>query len=215
LTTGKALRRHLGQRFFVRWHMSLILAGVVLSGVGASRALLALDVRSIPVRWLLVLVIAYGVFFLLVRLWIAYVAMAWPPVADTQPEPAPKRRSDGRSSWLDWLGIDLGGGAGSLEEGIFLFLFSLLLTLVIAVAALTVFFAPVLLAEAAFQALLASGLLPATRRLEAQGWAGSLLRATVAPFAVVAAITVGIAWLIQWRCPETVRLADVFTRCRQ
>jgi hypothetical protein len=212
--TETKLRRHLGQRFFVRWHMSLILAGVVLAGVGASRVLLALGVRSLPLRWLLVLAFAYLVFFLLVRLWIAYVASTWPPGADTGPEPAPKRRSDGRSSWLDWLGIDF-PGADSLDEGIFLFLMSLVLFLLLAVAALTVVYAPVLLAEAAFQALLASGLLPATRRLEARGWAGSLLMATVVPLGVVAGVTVGLGWLIQWWCPEAVRLVDVFTRCRR
>jgi hypothetical protein len=212
--TEAKLRRHLGQRFFVRWHMSLILAGVVLAGVGASRALLALGVRSLPLRWLLVLAFAYLVFFLLVRLWIAYVAHTWPPGADTGPEPAPKRRSDGWSSWLDWLGIDF-GGAGSLEEAIFLGLLGLLLTLLLVAAALTLVFAPVLLAEAAVQALLASGLLPATRRLEARGWAGSLLMATVVPLGVIAGITVGTGWLIQWWCPEAVRLVDAFTRCRQ
>ena len=130
------------------------------------------------------------------------------------PEPAPKRRADGKSSWLDWLGTDL-GGAGSLDEGIFLALFSLLLTLLLVAAAVTVVYAPVLLAEAAVQALLASGLLPATRRLEARGWAGSLFRTTVVPFGMVAAVTVGTGWLIQWWCPEAIRLADVFTRCRE
>jgi hypothetical protein len=210
--TETKLRRHLGQRFFVRWHMSLILAGVVLAGVGASRVLLALGVRSLPVRWLLVLAFAYGVFFLLVRLWIAYVASTWPPGLETEPERAPKRRSDGRSSWLDWLHIDL---PGADSEGIFFFLIGLVLVLLLPLAALTVVHAPVLLAEAAFQALLASGLLPATRRLEARGWAGSLLMATVVPLGVVAGVTVGLGWLIQWWCPEAVRLVDVFTRCRR
>jgi hypothetical protein len=105
VTGEKTPRRHPGQRFVVRWHMSLILAGVVLAGVGASRALLALGVRSVPLRWLLVLVFGYLVFFVLVRLW------------------------------------------------------------------------------------------------------------TVIPFAVVGVITVGAGWLVQWWCPEAVRLADAFTRC--
>jgi hypothetical protein len=198
------LRRHLGQRFFVRWHMSLILAGVVLAGVGASRALLALGIRSLPLRWLLVLAFDYLVFFLLVRLWIAYVAGTWPPGADTEPEPAPKRRADGQMSWLDWLGFDVPDS-----------LIALALVLLLALTVVTVVYAPVLLAEAAFQALLGSGLLPATRRLEARGWAGSLFRATVVPLGVIAVVTVGTGWLIQWWCSEAVRLADVFTRCRQ
>jgi hypothetical protein len=213
LTADRTLRHRLTQRFFVRWHMSLILAGVVLAGVGASRVLLALGVRSPPLRWLLVLVLAYLVFFVLVRLWMAYIASTWPSSVDTEPEPAPKRRSDRPGSWLDWFDIGLGGGE-SLGEGVFLFLMSVVLTLLLALAFLTVVYAPVLLAEAAVQALLASGLLPAARRLEARGWTGSLFRATVVPLGVVAVVTVGTGWLIQWWCPEAVRLADVFTRCR-
>ena len=32
---------------------------------------------------------------------------------------------------------------------------------------------------------------------------------------IFAAVTVGTGWLIQWWCPEAIRLADVFTRCRE
>jgi hypothetical protein len=35
----------------------------------------------------------------------------------------------------------------------------------------------------------------------------------VKPFAVVAAITVGIGWAVQWMCPGVVRLADLFSGC--
>jgi hypothetical protein len=37
----------------------------------------------------------------------------------------------------------------------------------------------------------------------------------VVPLGVIAGITVGAGWLIQWWCPEAVRLVDAFTRCRQ
>jgi hypothetical protein len=209
--TDAKLRSRLGQRFFVRWHMSLILAGVVLAGLGASRALLALGVRSLPVRWLLVLGIAYLVFFVLVRLWMAYVASTWPAEAEAAARERVDRESGG--SYLDYLGgLDFADGGGP-GEAIILLVLGLVLALLVGLAAWVVVEAPVLLAEAAFQALLASGLLPATRRLEARGWAGSLFRATVVPLAWVAAITLGTGWLIQWGCPEAVRLADMFSRC--
>jgi hypothetical protein len=212
MTADKALRRQLGQRFFVRWHMSLVLAGVVLSGLGASWALLALGVRSLPVRWLLVLGVAYLVFFLLVRLWMVDVASRWPAEADA----AARERDRQPGSFLDYLsqGVDF-GHADSAGEAVYLLVLGLVVALLLGLAAWVVVEAPVLLAEAAFQALLASGLLPATRRLEARGWAGSLFMATVVPFAAVAGVTVGTGWAIQRACPEAVRLADVFTRCRR
>jgi hypothetical protein len=192
--------------------MSLVLAGVVLSGLGASWALLALGVRSLPVRWLLVLGVAYLVFFLLVRLWMVYVASRWPAEADA----AARERDRQPGSFLDYLsqGVDF-GHADSAGEAVYLLVLGLVVALLLGLAAWVVVEAPVLLAEAAFQALLASGLLPATRRLEARGWAGSLFMATVVPFAVVAGVTVGTGWAIQRACPEAVRLADVFTRCRR
>jgi len=204
------LRRRLGQRFFVRWHMSLILAGVVLAGLGASRVLLALGVRSLPLRWLLVLAFAYGVFFVLVRLWMAYVASLWPAEAQA----AARERNRRPGSMLDYLshGLDF-GEAFSVGEWILLLVLGLIVASLFGFAVWVVIEAPALLAEAAFEALLASGLLPATQRLEARGWAGSLFGDTVKPFAVVAAITVGIGWAVQWLCPEAVRLADLFTRC--
>jgi hypothetical protein len=204
------LRRRLGQRFFVRWHMSLILAGVVLAGLGASRVLLALGIRSMPVRWLLVLVFAYGVFFVLVRLWMAYVASLWPAEAQA----AARERNRRPGSVLDYLSSSLEfGDAGGVGEVIFLFVLGLIVALLFGLAAWVVIEAPVLLAEAAFEALLVSGLLPATQRLEARGWAGSLLGDTVRPFAGVAAITVGTGWAVQWLCPGVVRLADLFSGC--
>jgi hypothetical protein len=210
VTQGK-LRRHLGQRFFVRWHMTLILAGVVLAGLGASRALLALGIRSMPLRWLLVLAFAYGVFFVLVRLWMAYVASVWPAEAQA----AARERNRRPGSLLDYLSsssLDF-GAAASFGEVILLLVLGLIVASLFGFAVWVVIEAPVLLAEAAFEALLASGLLPATQRLEARGWAGSLFGDTVKPFAVVAAITVGIGWAVQWMCPGVVRLADLFSGC--
>jgi hypothetical protein len=68
------LRRQLLRRFFVRWHMSLILGGVVLAGVATSKLLLLLGIGSIGIRWVVAVVVSYLAFFVLVRLWVAYAA---------------------------------------------------------------------------------------------------------------------------------------------
>lgn len=64
------------QRFFVRFHMALILAGVYLSGVIASWLLLHLGVRALLLRYTVAVLLAYGMFFLLIRTWLWYVLPA-------------------------------------------------------------------------------------------------------------------------------------------
>jgi hypothetical protein len=67
------VKRRIVQRYFVRWHMTLILAGVLLSGVLASRLLLLSGISSMPFRYLLAVTCSYAIFFLLVRIWLSYV----------------------------------------------------------------------------------------------------------------------------------------------
>jgi hypothetical protein len=73
----RSLERRIARRFFLRWHMTLILAAVALAGVVASKILLILGVRSLPVRYALAIGISYAAFFLWVRLWLAYAWHTW------------------------------------------------------------------------------------------------------------------------------------------
>jgi hypothetical protein len=57
----------------LRGHMALILTGVLLSGIVANKLLLLLGVTSMPLRYMLAVVCSYAVFFLNVRIWLAYV----------------------------------------------------------------------------------------------------------------------------------------------
>jgi len=69
-------KRLIEKRFFVRFHMALILAGVYLSGVIASWLLLQLSVRALLFRYTVAVLLAYGMFFLLIRTWLWYVLPA-------------------------------------------------------------------------------------------------------------------------------------------
>jgi len=60
---------------FVRFHMSLILAAVIASGILVSKGLLGLGVHSLRLRYPLAVLGSYLVFLLLVRLWIWYVSI--------------------------------------------------------------------------------------------------------------------------------------------
>jgi hypothetical protein len=64
--------------FFVRWHTTLIFVGVVLSGVVASKLLLVTGLRWMALRYLVAVICSYLIFFLLVRLWLAYIMLARP-----------------------------------------------------------------------------------------------------------------------------------------
>jgi hypothetical protein len=87
-------------------------------------------------------------------------------------------------------GGSVGGGRGSgdwftfdLDDGIVLVIALLLLVSVLGGTAIWLIWqAPVILPEAAFEALLASGLIKAARRGDARGWARGVLKSTVIPF---------------------------------
>jgi hypothetical protein len=199
-------------RFFVRWHMTLILTGVVLAGVMANRGLLAVGVRSLAGRWLLAVLAAYVAFFGLVRLWMWYVT-AWSRDEPAAAGRAPARRRPSAASWSFGEGVSPPGDADDIPSFLALLVLGLVLAVLVGLAAFVVAEVPALLADAAFEALLASGLLRASRRLEATGWTGSLFRATAVPFALVLVVTGLVAWAVGTSCPGARRFLDVLGPC--
>jgi hypothetical protein len=79
--TGARFKQLLTLRFFVRFHMLLILTGTGLSGVSVSKLLLEFGVNSMAVRYPIAVVCSYFVFFCLIRLWLWYIAKA--PAGDS------------------------------------------------------------------------------------------------------------------------------------
>jgi hypothetical protein len=98
-------QRRLAHDYFVRIHMSLILVAVTFSGVLTSKVLLELGVRSLRLRFPLAVLASYGVFLLLVRIWIWYVSFR-------QDKQAARAAPDGRSRLDAGAGFALGLGAG-------------------------------------------------------------------------------------------------------
>lgn len=78
-----------------------------------------------------------------------------------------------------------------------------------------VYAAPTILAETAFQALLAPALIPAARRAEAEGWVPGAIRATMLPFACMLVAAVGFGWAADGLCPDARRMAEVIACARQ
>lgn len=68
------VRRHLVQRLYCRFHMSLILGSAALAAMLVSWAMLQMNVDSMWIRYLVAVAGAYAVFLLGVALWLRYVA---------------------------------------------------------------------------------------------------------------------------------------------
>ena len=109
-----------------------------------------------------------------------------------------------------------GGGLSiDLDEGIVV----LVLVLIVlsaclgGVAVWLLWQAPVMLPEAAFEVLVASGLLRTVRRGDARGWTRGVLRSTIVPFLLLLAAASLLGWAAQYACPPATRLLDVFLLC--
>lgn len=66
-------KQHIQRGYFVRFHMSLILLGTIASGILASKLLLLAGFHSMAWRYPVAVLLSYGVFLGLVRVWIGYV----------------------------------------------------------------------------------------------------------------------------------------------
>jgi hypothetical protein len=65
-------KRHLHHRISARWHMSLICAATIAGGILFSKAALLLGLSVPAFRYGLAVAFSYGVFFLLVYLWLRW-----------------------------------------------------------------------------------------------------------------------------------------------
>lgn len=260
--TRDRVKRYLVQRFYTRFHMSLILSSSGLAAMLASAVLLALGVTAMLVRYPVAIAVAYLTFLAGVWLWLRYVGLAqaqsagrsvienadipdmsigsgsggsgtgsvgsvgkgggtfdgggasgsWaqarapgipanlqtqalagasqPDGAVESPWPAPGGGTGRGSS-----GFSLGDFGDLDGESVVLLILALAVVAAIFVASgYLVWFAPDILAEAAFGALLAGGLTRRAKREDAQGWVAGVIRKTWLPFAMVLVVAIAFAW---------------------
>jgi hypothetical protein len=224
-------KQALRERFLLRFHMFLITAAVLLSGVVASKLLWSFGLRSIQVRYPLAVGLSYGVFFVLIRIWLWYVSLADSPegadvdgedVADAIDAGADLIGSPGGPSFSMGSsgagkgdsGFDLGDIGGGDGEGVVLILLGVVLLVVFGSSLYVIWEAPTVLGEAAFQMVLAGSLRRAARRIDSPGWAGSVLGTTWIPFALVLLITTAFAIVAANYCPGATRLPEILHQCK-
>jgi hypothetical protein len=207
---------------WVRFHMTLILLLVLLSGIGSSVVLLRLGVRSMPVRYVLAVLLGYALFLLGVRLWLWYAQKALPHLERevTEVDDGTRRASmrpeggssDGSAlgdlaSAADVLGI---AGDGCVVVAVVTLIVAALGGMVAYILAAT----PELLGEAVVQLALAAALRRKGKAWDGGHWSGSVFRATwgLVLIAIFAAVVIGL--LIQAKCPSAVTLFDALSRCQ-
>jgi hypothetical protein len=104
----------LTHRYFIRAHMSVMLALVLLSGLIAGRALLHAGMSDMTLRYPIAVVFSYVVFLGLIRLWLAFVCRA-PRGRGAEAS----RSGDGSSGGdLDAVGWGGSGGSGGSSGGL-------------------------------------------------------------------------------------------------
>ena len=234
---AKRFKERILHNYFVRCDMSLILAVVVASGVGASKLLLECGLHSLPLRYPLALFISFLAFLLLIKVWIWYVFCRKTAVGlmDVDPGDIPIQGGGGSSGTVHFGGGDSGGagasdswgeggspsslsggggGGGSgfdLDLGDDFAIILLVAALVLAIAGASgylIYAAPHILPEAAWQATLATGLARVAKPADREGWLRGILRSSAIPFTVVLVFVVALAWVTDRHCPSAVKLAE-------
>lgn len=225
-------KRKLHDRFLLRFHMMLITAAVIFSGVGISKLLRAAGLHTINVRYPVAVVCSYAVFFLLIRIWLMYISEDHPSqaaeildgedVVDGASMVVRGVRSAGSGLGGGGGGGDGGGSGGGSsfsvgdlgdEGGIVLIALGVVLVIVFGSSLYLIWEAPALLGEAAVQMALATSLTRAARRIDEPGWAGSILGATWIPFVLVLVATVIFAAVASHYCPGATRMTEILHSC--
>ena len=245
-----------------RFHMSIILFCTIFSGVLFSKLYLHLGMEGLALRYLSVLISAYLVFFVLIKVWLIYLTSIRNPFRDIleltdislqlgNSSPSPGEiflgkggdfGGGGTGTSIDWelatdtleaasssaesavdsvdsVGKEAVKAAGKTlseftDEGTVLLIPIILLFLAIfGTGAYLIYEAPVILSEAAFEFLLASGLFKGAKRMENPDWMGSIFRATWKPLVITAMVVAVSAWMISRHCPEATTLKDVYNIC--
>jgi hypothetical protein len=245
--TREKIKRYLVQRFYTRFHMSLILASSGLAAMLTNWVLLHGGVHVMWMRYPIAVSMAYLTFLAGVWLWLRYVGMGQrsgvrEALVDNADIPNVSFAGGGRggSSSVDLPGgLGKGGGqfagggaSGSWAEGNQTLVLAasmqanassaasspgkrssgfgdfgdldgdafILLVIAFSFAAsifllsgYVIWFAPDILGEAAFGAVLAGGLAKPTQRHDSEGWVAGVVKKTWWPFAIVLALSLGFA----------------------
>lgn len=105
----RKFKRYIARRFFIRFHMSLILIGTVLSGLFFSKILLWANLDKMSFRYPAVVLASYLCFFVFIRLWLFYIKSS-EQVAESAADVTAGTVSNIDFPDINHSGIEFGGG---------------------------------------------------------------------------------------------------------
>nr|WP_312250056.1 hypothetical protein [Stenotrophomonas geniculata] len=230
-------RQHLRERGWPRLQMALIVALTGAAGFLASHLLRLAGIDAMLLRYPMAVLLAYGVFLLLMWIWIRW---RWDNVLDGRSpdvgsgSPSPRGstvespwggvggRSGGGGASASWNeSAQAGGGdAGELpltglaedEAGLPLLAILGIVALVASVLLASVWVvwsAPVLMAELLVDAAIASGLYLRMQGMHEQGWWRVCVTHTIWPLLGLLLFFVVLGWLAQEVAPDATHLLQV------
>jgi hypothetical protein len=200
----QALERYFQKRSAPRLILSLLLVLTGAAGFAVSFVSLHLDLRQMWLRYPIAVLAGYGVFLLLLRLWVGFEEFRFDPqpneIEATMgestveiPQPARRYRS---SSWLDWLdvpGLDHEGCAPVILIAVILALVGLLLFAIASASAL--------ISEVFLDAFLVTVLYRRLRVAAREHWLGTPVRKTLLPVLLTATLLSLAGWCLETMAP--------------
>ena len=218
-THRERFRRNFRGRYALRVHMFFLLSLTMATGTIVNRTL----VHILPwmgLRYPLAVLASYGVFLLLLEVWVSLFAND-PQMGDmiqAELPPTSKRKatrgsgssgSSGNSiSWFDVS--DIGGDEGCLV--IFAFLFAVLA--IFGGVYYLVYYATDILADAAFQVVLGGSLVKSSIRVSSSSRQGSIVKATFLPFFLSALAASIWGFTLAFECPGAHVFHEAWVSCR-
>jgi hypothetical protein len=200
-------KAHLLSKHAIRVHFFFILLGVTLSGMLLNRGLLNLGVQSLFYRNLWVIPACYGIFFILVRVWITWMEVDRPQPGLTLEIPDSNRSNIrmGRDWWADLGFLDLFSEGAGFVIGIGVLILGLGLWIGVE--------GPIILVDAAFEAALSARLIQATREVPTSGWSWTVFKRTFLIFIGFWIASSAILSYAEERCPGRTRFSEVVRQC--
>jgi hypothetical protein len=209
------LRDRLERFGFPRLRMLLIVGATGACGFIASFLLLHAGLDSMPLRYAAAMTIAYAMFLLLLRAWIARPDSTNPDFRDIPGQSSPNHSASHASGSADMHdsgatgGIDWLDGLGAADEWALPLLLVVAIVTVLFASAWIVVSAPTLFAELLLDGVLSASLYRRLHRLERRHWLDTALRRTIWPFAATTLALVLFAFVAQHYVPGARSLGDV------
>ncbi len=196
--------------------MAGILLGTGLTGVFVDLWLLRMGLERVWLRYPIAVLGSYFSFLFLMRLWLSYISKVYAvfDAAKNFEDGAEELDDNSRTGSWDGSGLDALGVPPDADPcGCLFTLIGLMCVLFISASLSLIYEAPIILTEAAFQFLVAAGLVRTGRKIDRPDWVGSTIARTWKPFAAILAATVMFSSCAGVLCDNPTDIRHMISSC--